>query len=978
MNRPSPCPDDNQLLAYIEGALCPDEAADVEGHVDGCPACRLLLAELARSQLPLMDGESAPESTQLSESVSAGDALLVLERGCEVGRFVILDFLGAGGMGVVYAAYDPSLDRKVALKFLRSGRAAPAEEDAYRARLMREAQALARISHPHVLAVYDVGLFRDRIFVAMEYVEGGTLRSWLEEPRSWREIVERFFQAGRGLAAVHAAGLVHRDFKASNVLVSKDGLVKVTDFGLARPSADLQGESGKAKTASLPREEGASARAPALYTPMTHTGEFLGTPVYMAPELIEGRAADARSDQYAFCVALYEGLYGQRPFAGKNLEELSARILEGRIDPPPAGKRVPSWLQQLLQRGMRLKPDERYPSMESLLDRLESHPGRRRRRWLATSLVLAVLLAFSLLWLILRPGAERTPCGKSAQNLAGIWDVERKLDVQRAFLKTGQPFAQESFRAVERTLDYYTRDWVRMHTQACEATWVRGEQSHALLDLRMQCLNRRLAELSALVDLFSQADAQVVGQSAQASTKLTGLTGCADFQLLTAQVSPPEEPGLRARVERLSAKLARTKSLLDAGKYAQGLELAVPAAETARTLAYRPIEAEALYLRGRLQSKLGQLDSAEESLQAALWAAIAGKHAELAAEAGIKLIHVAGFQKGSRERGQHWSEYSASALESLGENPKLQSEYHKTIGNLALLQGRYAEALDAYGRAIQTSERSQRPDSMLIADCTNNIGNAFLAQGRYEQALESYERARTMWQAMLGAEHPVMASAMTNVALVLQAQGEHGRALEGFEKALAINRRVFGSAHPDVAANHNNIATVLLDLGRYDRALEFFSRSLALHRELLGPEHPQVATISSNIGELWLLKGNPARALEACREARAILEKANPEHAFLTDVLCCIGQALIGTKAPSQALAPLERALAIGEAHGIRPIVLANTRYALARALWDSGRDRDRARSLAQLAREGYASAMPRNQSREEEVKAWLERHAVR
>jgi serine/threonine protein kinase len=229
-----------------------------------------------------------------------------LARGTQVGRYVLLDAVGSGGMGVVYAAYDPELDRKVAIKLLRFDRLGSEAGERDRLRLQREAQAIARLSHPNVVHVYDVGTFGDQVFVAMEFVAGRTLRQWAEEePRPWREVVDRFALAGRGLAAAHAAGLIHRDFKPDNVLLGDDGRVRVVDFGLARPAGQQPAPEGE--------------RTPSggtLAHPLTEWGVVVGTPAYMAPEQLRGEASDERSDQLSFCVSLYETLYGERPFPG--------------------------------------------------------------------------------------------------------------------------------------------------------------------------------------------------------------------------------------------------------------------------------------------------------------------------------------------------------------------------------------------------------------------------------------------------------------------------------------------------------------------------------------------------------------------------------------------------------------------------------------------------------------------------------------
>jgi serine/threonine protein kinase/formylglycine-generating enzyme required for sulfatase activity len=311
-----------------------------------------------------------------------------LARGEALGRYIVIERLGAGAMGVVYAAYDPELDRKVAIKILRSheGRG-EAREIRRRARLEREAKAIAKLAHPHVVSIFDVGVDHGRVFLAMEYLGGGTLRAWLgEKKRPWREVVKMFVAVGRGLAAAHAEGLVHRDFKPDNVLLDRAGTPKVVDFGLARPSSGSSGGDGESTDGLLASSESAPAS-------LTQTGTLAGTPAYMAPEQFMSREADSRSDQFAFCVALYEALYGQRPFAGDTVFDLAESILHERVDATPKSANVPGWIRRSLLRGLRADREQRWKKLEDLLVALEADPVARARRIVAASLVTVAVVS---------------------------------------------------------------------------------------------------------------------------------------------------------------------------------------------------------------------------------------------------------------------------------------------------------------------------------------------------------------------------------------------------------------------------------------------------------------------------------------------------------------------------------------------------------------------------------------------------------
>jgi tetratricopeptide (TPR) repeat protein len=316
-------------------------------------------------------------------------------RGASIGRYLVLEQVGEGGMATVHVAYDPELDRRVALKLLRDDGSDP---EAGAQRIVREARALAKLSHPHVVPVYDVGEHEDGVYMAMELVDGQTLRTWMGQPRGWREVLRVLLPAGRGLEAAHAAGVVHRDFKPGNVMLGADGRVRVVDFGLARA-----GEGMGARTAPT-----------SLSMVVTH-GEILGTPAYMAPEQHDGRALDARADQFAFCVTLHEAIYGVRPFAGDTPELLRGAIARGEIRRPAV--RVPGRLARVIDRGLAEDPQARHLSMTVLREQLERVLRRRGRVVRLGVLGVALLGSSAVTWAVV--GREPAAVVDEVQTLAG-------------------------------------------------------------------------------------------------------------------------------------------------------------------------------------------------------------------------------------------------------------------------------------------------------------------------------------------------------------------------------------------------------------------------------------------------------------------------------------------------------------------------------------------------------------------------------
>jgi len=306
--------------------------------------------------------------------------------GTKIGGFVVTGELGAGGMGVVYAAHDPELDRRVALKVLR----AAAATDEERMRMLREGQAMARVTHPNVITVYEVGVEGSLVFLAQELLDAGTLGKWLEKRRrSQPEIIDKFIAAGRGLAAAHKAGLVHRDFKPDNVLLGKDGRVRVSDFGLARALGPGEDDLPAATRANMARAQLELSRSP--MSPLTRTGAVLGTPMFMAPEQHNGERADERSDQFAFSVALYRALYGAWPFEGKTAVALADAVIAGRLQKPPSGAKVPAWLRKIVVRGLATDPAARYPSMDAMLAELAKAPANKLRKIVVPVVAIALV-----------------------------------------------------------------------------------------------------------------------------------------------------------------------------------------------------------------------------------------------------------------------------------------------------------------------------------------------------------------------------------------------------------------------------------------------------------------------------------------------------------------------------------------------------------------------------------------------------------
>ncbi len=952
-----------------------------------------------------------------------------LQKGARVGRYEIVDELGAGGMGVVYRARDAELERDVALKLVTAD--AIEGESHGRARLLREAQALAQLAHPNVTAIYDVGRFEGGVFLAMELVEGERLDDWSKSARrSWQEVLPVFVAAGRGLEAAHVAGLVHRDFKPSNVMLGADGRVRVLDFGLARAA----GDSLEISASSLSERERSVDRAPGvpalgsrddfsvsssissagslLVSQVTQLGAIIGTPPYMAPEQHQGAVGDARSDQFSFCVSLYQALYGERPFGGGNRHQLRDEIIAGRVRLAPAGANVPAWIRKILLRGLAVDPDKRWPSMTSLLVALGRDPMTRWRRVAAGAGIAALVgvAAFGLL-----RGAEQVqPCTAAASEAGGVWNSARRSALRTAFLATGKPYANDAYRTAEQGLDAYTKAWVAMHSATCQATHVQRVQSDELLDLRMECLAQHLDGMRAQIDVFAGADAAVVERAAQAVQALPTLTECADVEALRASVRPPAAADTRAEVDELRRELATVRALLESGRYPDALVQARPLVARAKALAYRPIEAEALFYLGRLQEVTGDYPAAAMTLREAGAAAEAGHHDLFAARAWTLLVWVVGGRQGKFAEAYQLADEAKAKIERAGSDQILLADFEGKLGLIYMDEGKYDDALTYATRSLALREKLLAPNDIVIAGALSGVADVHTSQGKFVEAIAEYRRALAIYEAALGVEHPALVSTLTNLATSLRAHGSYDEAIvhllraqqiaekalgpdhatlgtiflnlasiersqrkldlavAHYERARAIFTRALGADHPNVGTVHYYLGGIKLEQGHPAEALVEHRRTLAIWEKALGADHPSLSAALVGIADALLAQGDAAGALSNYLRAVALLEKAvGADHPDLAEFLTGVGRAQLALAAPRRALAPLERALALRTKNPGDPLELARTEFLLAQALAAAGTDAGRARTLAGHARGAYA-ANPSTAREAAAIDAWL------
>ncbi|WP_257452788.1 tetratricopeptide repeat protein [Archangium lipolyticum] len=964
----TPCPDENELLEWEQGRLSPGAVAGLEAHLDGCAACCAVVAGLRGEGA--LSAEGLEPVAPLVPGGTPGP-------GARVGRYVLLRRVGEGGMGVVFAAYDPDLDREVALKLLKPGAVADAEA---RGRLVREAQALARLSHPNVAIVHDVGQDGDTVFLAMELVRGRTLRHWLTEaPRPWREVLSRFLQAGQGLAAAHAVGLVHRDFKPDNVLLGDDGQIRVTDFGLAR-----------AVTASLSTPEPWDGEGRAWQAPPgggdTLSGVRLGTPAYMSPEQWRGLRADARSDQFSFCVALYEALFGQRPFTGGTAGERARALREGRVTPPPRGSRVPGAVRDAVLRGLAVEPASRHPSLDALLSRLESGSRAHRWRWAAAALATGVAASAAAGFVLARGEAAQVCTGFEAR-LEGTWDAARRARLEQRFRQGAPPVPGDAFDSTTRALDAYAQALVAQERQSCEDTRVRQSQSERLMDLRAACLDGRRQALLVLVELLEGGEREALNRASEAARQLPSLAACADRDAL-ARVDPlPEAPEARRELAALRRELDGLRVQGAAGFHERALPRLEEVVAALRGLGHRPTLAWALLLLGELRGTAGSFAAAREVLEEAVRVAEAGHDDETAARAWNRLLYTEVQGMGLVKEAQRTARMAEAALERLGPEASLEvaAELRRVRSSLSYRQGEYARALTDASEALSLLERARGPQDAALADVLTGMGLALNALGRYAEAERHYSRALELVRAVYGHEHPLCAAHLSNVATALRLQGKVAEAVARYDEALALAERFLGAEHSSTSMIRVNlgdalsrqgqlaealphyeralvslrkggegeqlrVATVLLslgsaraDLGQLPQAEAAYREALALQEAELGPRHPDVALSRNNLGWVALTAGRLLDARAHFEAARELWEATlGPGHPKVASALYNLGQVELRLRRVRPALLHLRRALEVREKSlGAEHPRVAQTLALLGEALVEGGQLRE-------------------------------------
>ncbi len=888
-----------------------------------------------------------------------------------IGRYAVRSVLGAGGMGVVYRAHDPELGRDLAIKLVRARRGRPEEQ------LLDEARTMAKLRHGNIVPVFDVGSRGDGVYIVMPLYERGTLHDWLHATRRpWRAVLEVFLAAGRGLAAAHAAGLVHRDFKPKNVFLGDAGEPLVGDFGLAA-STEASIEPGG--TASV--------------TPST----IAGTPAYMAPEQAAGAALSALADQYAFCISLWEGLTGTRP---TDAETRTGGSLTLPL-PQVMATAAPSWLLSAVSRGFAAMPERRWASMDALLRHLDRGRGRRRRALLGVGGVAVVgAVAAGVLW-ARRSAAE--PCPDPIATIAPAWGDSARSELTTALLATGLPFAQGTIDRVVPLLDGYATDWRTRQQAYCKAARVDRTESAALLDARMGCLAQRLTSLGTVTGSLRSDATSTIARAVDAVERLPALADCDDREALTA-FPPPASPVVRARIaaleDALATSAARQKLHLQPHQQAEDLSALVV---SARDLDWPPILAHALV------SRAIALDDAESNDEAPAREAV-----EVAAQArdDRRVASAWLLVLGALARANKFAEASAvepaarAAIVRAGNDHDLQFTFTQRRTNRAMRSDQLEEA-ESSARELVAS--AVAPDD--VAAATGALAAVLATRGHPDQAVPLLREAARLAELHYGAGHPTVEVNRVSLARNLMLIGEKDEARAILESSVARLEAAFGPNHPEVAATLHTLGNLAKSQGdlqaartyleravavlettddklalglsvgalagvvqRHDSleaSVPLYERALAILASTVGAEHQGYLSVEFNFAVVFLNLEQCARAIPLLEHVRARSSALGLDSTVIM-ATATLANCKIQEGASLEAITMLEPLRTRCQAKACPPGVLGEITYGLGRAYVEFGKDRRRGLALVR-----EAIAIAERERRPANVKTyneWLQR----
>ncbi|GAB4564971.1 MAG: hypothetical protein Tsb0020_15520 [Haliangiales bacterium] len=966
------------------------------------------------------------------------------EQQLKIGRFRILDSIGSGGMGEIFSAYDERLDRKVAIKLVHQNHSRAMRAQA---RLLREAQALAQLSHPNVVQVYEVGTADGQLFIAMEYIRGTTLRRWLEDKDRdsdkdndnakdnnnakdsdndnnksdvWQgrqrvvAILNQFVAIGQGLKAAHDVGVVHRDFKPENVLIGTDGRPRVVDFGLARALDDADSDAQETVSDATydqtgPRatrfSDGTPRPQPIVTTPklrraalaLTSDGQVMGTPGYMSPEQYWAeRELDSRSDQFSFCVALYEALYRQRPFNGRSQPELKRATTNGDILPAPRDSDVPAAVQAALLRGLSPHPDDRFPSMAELIEAITpAQPQTSRRWWLAAAAAAAVTGGAMQIF-----GGLEDPCAQAGDAIVRTWNEPRAEQISAHFAASKLPYAELTWRSIAERIDSYTVRWRHSSAASCEATNVEKTQTDSAHQRRSLCLERARRDLDVLLVEFEHADSAIIQNALQAMSALRDLDQCDNPELLNSPMSLPKRAD-ESLVHDIRAQLMQARTRIAVEDHEAALTFAQAAVPRAEASDYPPVHAEALAVLGRIHARSGDNEEERKAGEALMIRAsnlaVAQHHDELDAQIWTSL-GMLGISHHPLDEISRRADRAQAAIARIDNPASLHANLLRLRAEIARRDRRYRDAEEYLQRALKSlpddASASERGDYQVA------LGHILRLQGRYDRAYEYFQRAFVATsEAMKNENHPATLYSREGLARIHRSRGEFDLAVAQLNSVLRTYIQTFGPNHSNVGRTEMTLSDVERDRGNwpraryhaqkareiyqtayeenhyrraephvrlgaiaffeeeFDKAAEHYRSAIEIEQQQKQPNPGKLGGYYANLAEARLAQGTLDDADAALAQADTYLTAAGPryERPYAPFITRLRGQLALAHLQLPVAIGELERAVVMYEARDATALELADAYWALAQALAAQDPKSPRASKLALAAQAHYA-----------------------
>ena len=856
-----------------------------------------------------------------------------LPRGSMVGRYTVLGSVARSQADVVYGAYDPTNERKVAIKLIRITETDDdADRDAARERMLEEAEAIAQLRHPCVVEVLEVGTLDDHIFLALEFLDGIDLRAWMEardEPFPWPEVLRVFREAGRGLAAAHRRGIVHRDFSPSSVLLCKGGRICVLDFGLGReatPRDELDLDVAELES-SLP---GLSPQDRDRHRPasITRRGLTLGTPHYMAPEVHISHRSDAKSDQFSFCVALYEALYGERPFPGNRPIAIAMEAVKHNIRHAPPSSNVPPWLREIVVRGLHPRPEERWRSMDALLRELARDPAARRRRWALGAAVVGVLGAGAY-GIARQVQAEEEWCAPDEAALAGIWDAPRRSALGELVGGTGRPWADDVWSTTADAIDRWASEWTMLTEAACVATRVRGEATEELWALRKSCLADQLRQVEGIGRAIDTGSTAVLDGAYLLAPGLTSARVCTFSEDLESRPVPAQDD--RDLVASLSTDLATAEALRATGDMATAVRRIESIVAASEGVAFSPLRVDALLALGRAERDRRHWPAAAEAFHAAAALATRDDLSRPLARAWLELAAVTAAEGDAAAAGR-WADYAEAVIDRR-QYARLRPRLAEVRGDAAAAGHAAADAIGHYYQAIALEKQREDGHPLRVVGVWRKLGNVLMSQGDPTTAVGHFEDGLATLTDAVGAVHPALRPWLRDLARAQVAAGETAAARASLERAVTL---------------------------------------VATTPDPLGDAETRYA-----LGQLELDTGDAAAAIEQFATAASLVADRTDAGDLLARALHGSGRAWLRRGKPAKAVDPLRRAVAAATVADA-PDIRARARFDLARAMWFDEATRADALELAAAAQRDLAARDALPAAELAMIQHWIESHSLR